>query len=175
MPTGVYKRSADQIRNMLANFKKGREPKARVKATKALRKIASDPNWRQMVSDATKLAMHRPEVRIKHLEGLDGARKKHGANFKYGNGQAAGGVVAQFTPALTAQGYIQEFPILTKGHGTGLKCPHAYKVDFGNPETKQAIEFDGPCHRPLARQALDLKKDTVLKAIGWKITRIKHD
>ncbi len=164
MPTGIYKRTPEQLAVMRANFAKGREPSVRAKVAALNHSRAVDhPEWCLKVSEATKAAMQRPEVRIKHL------------NFKGGNGQKPVQIVATLTPLLMAQGFKAEYPIKTAGHGTGLRAATCYKVDMGNPKTKEAIEFDGPCHRPLARRALDVKKTAVLEALGWKVTRIKHD
>jgi hypothetical protein len=175
MPTGVYTRTKDVLERARANLAKGHSRASREKANAALRTRAQDPKWRERVSEGTKRAMHEPATRVKHLAGLAAAIEKHGVGFKGGNGQRPVAIVESITPGLEAQGYIREFAIRTAGHGTGLRTPTNYKVDFGNPKTKQAIEFDGPAHRPLRKRALDLKKDTVLKALGWTVTRFKHD
>lgn len=70
MPRGVYPRTPNQLKAAKANLAKGREPAARARASKTLKKIAQDEGWRRKVSEATKAAMRRPEVREKHLKGL---------------------------------------------------------------------------------------------------------
>ena len=72
MPRGVYPRTANQLAAAKLNLAKGRLPEARVKAQQSLRRIASDPSWRERVSTGTKAAMRRPEVRDRHLCALKG-------------------------------------------------------------------------------------------------------
>lgn len=175
MPTGKYKRTPEMMEKAKRSLALGRLPENRVKAATSIRKTASSPEWRARVSKATTIAMHDPAIRERHLTGLAKAFDKTGCHFKGGNGREPVAIVRLFTPMLEESGFTAELPVLTRGHGTGLRCPNAYKVDFGNQQTKTAIEFDGPSHRPLKKKALDFKKDTVLKAIGWKVIRIQHD
>jgi hypothetical protein len=101
-------------------------------------------------------------------------RTNSSMNFKGGNGQQPIPIILQLAERLEPLGFIRELPIKTKGHGTRLKVPTCYKVDFGHPKKKVAIEVDGPSHRARARQKQDRKKEIVLKALGWKVKRIKH-
>lgn len=172
MPRGVYPRTANQLRAAAANLAKGREPAAREKATEKLREIARDPNWRDRVSEATTAAMHRPEVREKHLVGL---AAQSGYNFKSGNGQALTLTVRGWEALLIPLGYCREYAIATAGHGTEHRPPTSYKADFAHPETKTVVELDGPSHRNRKQQVLDRKKDEVLIALGWTVTRVRHD
>lgn len=170
MPKGVYPRTQNQLRASVANLAKGREPEARGKARDSLARIAKDPKWRDRVSEGTRAAMHRPDIRARHLQGLRGAM----VNFKGGNGQPMTPVVTQAAAILEPLGFIRELVIRTRGHGTAESPPRNYKADFGNPKTKMVIELDGPSHSPYARKLLDRKKDKVLAALGWKIIRVPH-
>jgi very-short-patch-repair endonuclease len=173
MPTGVYVRTPEMRRQMKKNLAKGRLPAARKKAAKKLRKLGQSEEWRDKVSEATKRAMHRPEVRTKHLKGLKRARQKYGVNFKGGNGQEPVEFVKQLIPEMLKKGFIHEYPVPTAGHRTGLSCPSCYKVDFGHPGKKRAYEIDGPSHNR-GNKHKDQKKEKILKALGWKIKRITH-
>jgi len=176
MPKGIYKRkplaerdpkTAARIRENLA---KGRAPAVREAVADKLRENAADPAWRVKIGEATRAAMHRPEVRVRHLMGLAGQP----VNFRGGNGQAPVEAVRRLAERLEPLGFIREYPIKTKGHGTGLAAPRAYKADFAHPGRKVLVEVDGPSHRPLARRALDEKKSAVLRALGWVVARVKH-
>jgi len=174
MPSGIYHRTQEQIKKAMINLAKGRGEEARKKATEKLIKIASDPAWRNKVSDATKRAMWKPEIRKRHLRGLKRAFKKFGINFRGGNGQIPVRVVRRLARVLEPKGFIREFVIPTKyGHNTpGI--PNNYKVDFGNPQKKMAIEVDGPSHHSPERQELDKKKTKILEDLGWSVLRIKQ-
>lgn len=50
--------------------------------------------------------------------------------------------------------------------------PTNYKVDFGNPQTKIAIEVDGGSH--YGRRSQDAKKETKLAELGWLVLRISN-
>jgi hypothetical protein len=136
-----------------------------------LRKNAADPAWREKVSRVTTEAMHRPATRAKHLAALQGQT----SNFKGGMGQPLTPFILARKAELEPIGYIHEYPIPTKGHGTAHRAKAAYVADFAHPTLMKVIEFDGPCHRPHKRQELDRKKTEVLEALGWTVTRIRHD
>ncbi len=173
MPTGVYERSPELKAKIKANLALGHSKKSRAKANKKLKALGKDEAWRDKVSEATKKAMHKPEVREKHLKGLKRAREIHGNNFTGGNGKEPPAFVKALMPDFQARGYTPELPIKTRGHGTNHKCPTCYKVDFGHPTLKIAYEIDGPSHRRSNRH-IDQKKQEVLEALGWTVRRIKH-
>jgi len=175
MPKGVYPRTKNQLKAAKINFAKGREPKARIKAAQTLKKIAKNPEWCHKVSIATKIAMHSPEIRKKHLKGLENARRKHGVNFRGGNGQEPTKIVKLANKLLSQCGYIKEYPIRTKPVRKIFKnIPDSYKADFANPEEKIVIELDGICHSPMAQKKKDLKKTKVLISLGWNVIRLHH-
>lgn len=171
MPKGVYPRTENQLKAAVANLAKGRERPARDRAAVTLREIAADPAWRDRVSAATKEAMADPAIRARHLAALKGQP----VNFKGGNGQAPVGMSMTMAALLVPLGYIAELPIKTTWHGTIHRPPNAYKVDFGHPDLRVAVELDGPKHRPRAQQVLDRKKTEVLEALGWTVIRVRHD
>lgn len=52
--------------------------------------------------------------------------------------------------------------------------PTNYKVDFGNPRTKVAIEVDGSSHNCLQQRAKDRKKEKKLAELGWSVLRVSN-
>jgi len=177
MPSGVYQRTADQLKVIKANLAKGRLPEARKKATKKLKKLGLDPEWRKRVSKATKKAMNKPEVRQKHLAGLALAWEKYGPRFKGGKGGSPTEMAKLFASVLEPLGYVMEYAISTKPIRKlmpDISMRSEYNVDFGHPKKKIAIELDGPCHNSMKRKAIDEKKTLVLENLGWKVIRIKH-
>lgn len=74
---------------------------------------------------------------------------------------------------LLPEGFIYNLPVKTlKKPVDGY--PHCYKVDFGNPTSKIAIEVDGSSHSSLKRQAQDKKKDDLLRDLEWTVYRITN-
>ena len=71
-------------------------------------------------------------------------------------------------------GYVCEYPIKTKGHGTARRPPTSYKADYAHASLRIAVELDGPCHASRKQQGKDRKKDEVLQALGWRVVRIPH-
>jgi hypothetical protein len=68
--------------------------------------------------------------------------------------------------------WIMQCAIPTKmGRTSGY--PTCYKVDFGIPQKKIALEVDGNSHR--SRKRLDEKKDTFLQSLGWTVLRISNN
>jgi hypothetical protein len=175
MPSGVYKKSPEHIAKLQKGLEAGRAPAARAKASATLlRSIAADPAWRVKVSEATKAAMHQPDVRERHLAKLPKAGDDVRHMFKNGNGQPVSPLVSLIGEILTQIGFVKEFAIATRGHGTAHKPPDGYKADFANLETMTVIELDSPMHNTIEQQRLDKKKNEVLGALGWKVIRIKH-
>jgi len=174
MPTGMYPRSAEYREKMMACLQLGREESARTKASIKLRALGQNKDWRESVSKATKAKMHDPAIRSRHLAALETARMRHGTNWKGGNGQALTETVVKWNKILEPAGFIRELAVKTRGQSTTHNPPTSYKVDFGNPITRCAIELDGPCHRPMRKKAKDLKKTEVLESLGWTVLRITH-
>lgn len=52
--------------------------------------------------------------------------------------------------------------------------PHCYKVDFGNPSQKIAIEVDGASHQTRTGKERDSKKTSLLQSLGWRVLRISN-
>jgi hypothetical protein len=143
---------------------------ARKKAQAKIEELKRTGEWSKRVSEKTRQAMHRPDVRQRHLMGLLGQP----SHFKGGNGQAPVEKVMEIAERLEPLGFIREFPIKTKGHNTEWKAPSNYKADFAHPMRKVVVEVDGPSHRCLAKRLQDEKKTAVLKALGWIVARVKH-
>lgn len=171
MPRGVYKRTA-AMREAIRQARLIAPPmseETRVKLRKITRRNAVDPAWLKKVSECTKKAMHRDDVRKKHLRGLRRARKNHGINFKGGNGQEPVAFVKLLADSLIPIGFVQEH-IVAIPHYRGR-----YALDFALVEGKIDIEVDGPSRRPVKKQERDAVRDKFLKSLGWKVIRVKHD
>lgn len=50
-----------------------------------------------------------------------------------------------------------------------------YRIDFGYPAVKLAIEVDGPHHRLPEVQARDARRDRRLRQMGWTVDRFDED
>ena len=173
MPTGVYYRSPELMKTVRQSMDAGRTPQVRAKVNEILRTNAQDPLWKDEVASATKKAMHDPEIRKRHLQGLLKARQIHGVNFKGGNGQESVGLVKQILPLLSQIGFIQEYPIKTKlVKHLFPSAATAYKADFANPTEKIVMEIDG-CTHGRNSVTTDMKKTRVLTALGWTVLRCR--
>lgn len=60
------------------------------------------------------------------------------------------------------------------GKWNGSGYPPVYKMDIAFPVIKLAIEADGGSHNNPIRRALDVKKDTFLKGLGWTVLRFSN-
>lgn len=174
MPSGVYPRTERQLEVAKINLAKGHEQEARKKAHEKLRALGKSEAWRQKVSQATKEAMHSPHIRNTHLSGLQKARKKHGVNFAGGNGHPLTPIIQSFQSFYSPLGFIREYCVKTKNHGTQHKPPTSYKIDFAHPGKMIAIEIDGPSHMTMSQREKDKKKTEVLESLGWQVIRITH-
>lgn len=175
MPKGVYAHNSPKQRaQSLAALEKGRTREAREKATESLRRLGQDEDWRSRVGEGTKRAMADPEVRIRHAEGIRRAiEARRGFSPTHGNGQEPGLVTQLMWEILEPKGFVREHSIPTKSAGIpGL--PLCYKVDFGHPARRIAVELDGPYHRQAYQRRRDAKKDNALRALGWTVLRISH-
>lgn len=176
MPKGVYQhkkmceRSPEVQETMRRCLQVGRSQPVRDAVRVKLKQNAQSMEWREKVGQATKAALWRPDVRAKHLASMVGLE----VNFKGGNGQEPVPKVKELAERLKPLGFVLEYPIKTKGHGTGLRVPTCYKVDFGHPSRKVAVEVDGISHRRMEQRRKDVKKSLVLRALGWVVARVKH-
>lgn len=174
MPSGVYPRTQNQLKASIANLAKGRAPEVRADVRVKLKKNAESEEWRRMVGEHTKAAMHKPEIRQKHLQALARNMIIYGAGYRGGRNQEPLPIMAEFAKILELLGFIQELHILTRNHGTGIKAPLVYYADFGHPDLKIVIELDGVSHCGLKSKLRDEKRTTVLRALGWEVFRLKH-
>ena len=68
-------------------------------------------------------------------------------------------LIEAYASILVPCGYKREFWV------------EKYRLDFAHPYAKVNIELDGPWHYP----NLDAERDAFLRALGWRIIRIRHD
>jgi very-short-patch-repair endonuclease len=89
-----------------------------------------------------------------------------------GNGTGMMPAESALAPHLP-EGFVYNYAIPTKTpKGNGY--PTCYKVDFGHPIWKTAIEVDGVSHNSPSRRAQDKKKDAKLLELGWFVLRISN-
>ncbi len=107
-----------------------------------------------------------PEVRAK----ISAKRKGHAPTDRRGNG--AGLTVPQeaLLNALSEFEPIPEYAIATH-KPKGGEYPQSYKPDIAIPEHMIAIEVDGASHHLHTRKIEDVKKDSLLTSLGWKVLR----
>lgn len=106
-----------------------------------------------------------------HRKNLQTAMRHHKPHVRRGNGTgmtAAETAVSRTLP----NGFIHEYAISLGKRQSGY--PTCYKVDFGNPKTKIAVEVDGASHNTRLGQARDRKKEAKLQELGWLVLRVKN-
>jgi hypothetical protein len=99
----------------------------------------------------------------------------HHPKIRCGNGQGLTVPQQKMLIAL-AENQIEvyaEYPIPTK-QKRGSGYPTCYKVDIGLPEYMIAVEIDGESHMAIERQQQDVKKDSFLNGLGWKVLRFRN-
>lgn len=176
MPKGVYqhKKLKDRPLSVQETIRRclemGRTPEVRKRAVTAIKANALNPRFRERMREIG-LAVHaNPETRRKFMASHQNMRP----NWKGGNGQEPVAKVQELAKRLVPLGFRMEMAVRTHGHGTGLRCPTSYKVDFGHPSRKVAVEVDGPAHRGAPARDRDTRKTAVLRALGWIVARVKH-
>lgn len=91
-----------------------------------------------------------------------------------GNGQAMP-VPQRILLAALGEGWYAEHAVPTKEPKINKKYPTCYKIDIANPKLMIGIEVDGGSHCTLERQKQDLKKELLLKSLGWDVLRFKNE
>lgn len=173
MPSGIYYRTPQVKALQRRCLEKGRNnPDVRAKALASIISVWTEEKRMEM-SKRMKKRLHEKDLRKKHLASMKGHKGKQ--FFKGGNGQRPIRIVRRLAKLLCRVGFVRELAVPTVGHDTGLSAPPAYKVDFGHPKKRIAIEVDGPAHKLIKKTAKDIKKAKVLKALGWEVLRLSHD
>ena len=93
-------------------------------------------------------------------------RRKEIAEMAYFN-FTGGKTAVAFATVLCPAGFIREHHVQW-----GAKGEH-FKLDFAHLEGKVCIELDGPSHK--SSKEYDDMRDALLRAMGWRIIRIRHD
>ena len=140
-------------------------------AHRNLTSFSQSDKWRKTMQ--TNNPMSRKEIREKVSKTL---REHHHKPPKHG-GNGTGLTEPQKLLLIALRKHkinvVPELPIKThQKRGSGY--PTCYKVDIGIEDSKLAIEIDGISHYLLERQRQDLKKDTFLNQLGWKVLRFKN-
>ena len=131
------------------------------------RQKCNTPEWRQRMSEQTTNGWKDPDIRAAMRDGQQAnfESRPNGSNFPTETPQTE----LDFIPLLCPLGYIHGYVIPThrpENNGGGY-----YKLDFAHLEAKVDIEIDGSSHRGKKNQ--DGRRDTFLRAHGWKVIRIK--
>lgn len=165
MPRGVYVKKS----GVHGKYERTPEIRAKIAASVSLvvQENANDPEWRQRVSDGTKTRMHDPVIRQKHLEGLKRAQanKPFGAPFS-GTYSSEPNELELSYAWLLSLGYAAQVIVVVGKNG------HHYTLDYALVSEKICIEIDGSFHKRRANE--DAKRDQTLKALGWKVIRVRH-
>lgn len=74
-----------------------------------------------------------------------------------------------FAALLCPAGFVREHRVFFGED----KLREFFQLDFAHLEAKTNIELDGPGHR--ASEEEDKLRDKILKFMGWKVIRIKHE
>jgi hypothetical protein len=123
--------------------------------------------------------------RTKHWASFEGqthseeARRAIGAanvvDCSEGNNRWYGGAEGTlYASILCPAGFVREHRVFFGEMIDSLqrRRPRWYALDFAHVEGKINIELDGPSHWNSSEQ--DLQRDATLKALGWRVIRIKH-
>jgi hypothetical protein len=110
------------------------------------------------------------EVRAK----ISKTHKASGKTFleRGGNGRGASRA-EQLVLNCLPKSFIYNYAVALGGKGHGY--PSNYKVDFGDPVKKLALEVDGVSHRQHGREGQDKKKEAKLRELGWSVCRISNE
>lgn len=113
--------------------------------------------------------MRSPETRAKMSASLRAVG--HRPKVQGGNGRALTEPQRLLSEAL---GWPTEFVVRTGAGGSAAGLSTHYKIDIANPETKVAIEVDGPSHDNPKARARDEKKAAFLRSQGWRVLRFSN-
>lgn len=125
-----------------------------------------------------KTAEHRAKIgnaqlgKIISEEQRDAIRRAWTPERRQSNAQHYnGGQLAEdFSLVLTPAGFVREHQVQW-----GKRVGEHFRLDFAHVEGKIAIELDGPHHCKEVQKEYDYLRDNVLKNMGWKIIRVKHE
>src|SRR4249919_2193721 len=118
--------------------------------------------WRAAIrSSWNRLTPEQYAARCKSISD-GGTRSRASGRYGWTGGEAG----IAFAAVLCPVGYVQEYQV---NYGPGPRAH--YKLDFAHPVAKVDIELDGPYH-DLSK---DAERDARLRALGWKVIRIRHE
>lgn len=124
----------------------------RLKISESLKRQLTSPEARAALSERTKMSDAARE------------RMKQNAGSYFKGGKTAD----EFASVLCPAGFVREHRIQW-----GEVYTENFRLDFAHLEGKVCIELDGPHHRKT--QEYDAMREALLKAMGWRVIRIKHD
>lgn len=115
--------------------------------------------------------MHRPDSVEKMRESL--RRIGHKPAQMGGNGRPASEAQAVLAKAL---GWPMEVIVLTRSvRGKVSPLPYHYKIDIADELTMTAIEVDGVSHQSRKVREADMRKETALRLLGWRVLRFSNE
>lgn len=122
---------------------------------------------REVASQAQIRSWQDPDIRARRRKGLSKSAIERNAGVYFRGGKA----VEEFAVVLLPAGFVREFRVQY-----GPKCGDHFLIDFAHPEGKIAIELDSPLHGiTWAPPKTDTERDAILRSLGWKVIRIRHD
>ena len=101
-------------------------------------------------------------------------KRKKGTLFTWAGERGGNGQLTK--PQVLLASYLN-WPTevsITTGMGKLRGYPPSYKVDIGNEGLKIAIEIDGKGHNLPLQKAKDMKKESLLRTLGWKVLRFTN-
>lgn len=148
------------------------KPEKREAQQKRMSAIAQTTEWREKTSEGTKRAFQNPEIQLRHLLGVQNAQEKFGVNYW---GGATGDA---FAKVLEPAGFIREHRVyygepVVQVFGKQRFRKKNFSLDFAHVEGKINIELDGPGHK--VHSEGDAIRDNILRSLGWRIIRIRHE
>ena len=170
-------RTARETPSLISPFKGKKRPELAVKVREAWTDPKIRERYRRGMSKGQRRRFERPEQReasrvmARKLVEL-GAIVPYGGRT-HGNGRLATTSERQMLKRLEREGFEPEF-VVPLGSERGPGRPNHYKLDLANVVKKIAVEFDGSSHGTRVRRASDARKDAVLRALGWRVVRLRE-
>jgi len=203
MPPGHYKRTEKHLEQLcLARAARTEETREKMRRAmtgkklgpwteeqKARHSIAQKKRWQEYPltaeTSARITASHlglkdSDETRAKKSASLRGKEKTQGHKDKLAivavHNWMGGQTADNFAAVLCPAGFVREHHVYYGEHNqkTGFGLRRAcYQLDFAHIEGKINIELDGPRHKATSEE--DAVRDDVLRDLGWRVIRIRHD
>lgn len=137
----------EQYSKIMSNTLRGREP------------WNKGVEWSEEVKEKLRIAAKKNNQKERFIE------------MRGGNGKGPS-KCEELLKRVLPERFVWNYPIPLGKRQEGY--PTNYKVDFGDPAKKMAIEVDGASHNSKIRQEKDRKKGDKLAELGWCVLRISN-